>query len=129
MDRQAPSHPSLPLRYSGSETRERAALLAAEIGAVHTSICIDKLRAAFGQTFADVEVHSGGVPKGQMNLQPKMKNKPATYGEVTQNLALQNIQVRPRPLLFLFLSLRFASLPGRPLPTSKLIPVACPRSR
>eukprot|EP00962_Isochrysis_galbana_P047404 scaffold19375_cov103-Isochrysis_galbana.AAC.2 len=45
----------LPPRYSGPETRDRAALLAAEIGAVHTSISIDKIRAAFCQTFEEVE--------------------------------------------------------------------------
>jgi hypothetical protein len=38
-------------------------------------------------TFADVEVHSGGVPKQQMNLKPTMKIKPSSYGEVTQSLA------------------------------------------
>jgi hypothetical protein len=33
-----------------------------------------------------------------MNLRPTMKTKPASYGEVTQNLALQNIQARPNSL-------------------------------
>eukprot|EP00967_Tisochrysis_lutea_P000143 scaffold183_cov29-Tisochrysis_lutea.AAC.2 len=85
--------PSAVSRFSGSETRERAALLAEDIGAVHTSICIDKIRSAICETFADVAVHSGGVSKTNMKTQPAMKSQPSNYEELVQNLALQNIQV------------------------------------
>lgn len=45
--------------YSGDETRERAALLAEQIGAVHTSILIDDITNGIKSTFAKVAVHSG----------------------------------------------------------------------
>jgi NAD+ synthase (glutamine-hydrolysing) len=45
--------------YSGDETRERAALLAKQIGAVHTSIIIDDITDGIKSTFAKVAVHSG----------------------------------------------------------------------
>jgi NH3-dependent NAD+ synthetase len=45
--------------YSGDETRERAALLAEQIGSVHTSILIDDITDGIKSTFAKVAVHSG----------------------------------------------------------------------
>jgi hypothetical protein len=78
--------------YSGDETRERAALLAEQIGSVHTSIMIDDITAAIQSTFADVTVHSGrAADAAPVRSEPQMEG-----GTATENLALQNIQARSR---------------------------------
>jgi NAD+ synthase (glutamine-hydrolysing) len=51
--------------YSGDETRERAALLAKQIGSVHTSIQIDAITDGVKSTFAKVAVHSGRPPEAR----------------------------------------------------------------
>jgi len=88
-------------RYSGDETRERAARLAEEIGGVHTSILIDGVTDAVQQTFRDVKLHcdgSGRVQRDAMRLDPKMDGTP------TENLALQNIQARSRMVMAYYMA-------------------------
>ena len=76
--------------YSGDETRSRAALLAEQIGAVHTSILIDDMTTAIRSTFAKVSCHSGRAADA-----PPIRSEPQMEGgTMTENLALQNIQVR-----------------------------------
>jgi NAD+ synthase (glutamine-hydrolysing) len=86
--------------YSGDETRDRAALLAEQIGAVHTSILIDDITTGIKSTFAKVAVHSGrpeGAPP--VRSDPQMKG-----GTMTENLALQNIQARSRMVMSYFMA-------------------------
>jgi NAD+ synthase (glutamine-hydrolysing) len=87
--------------YSGDATRARAAALAAQIGALHTSIRIDAITDAIKRTFGGAEVHSGrpaGAPP--MRTEPQLTNDPA---RVTENLALQNIQARSRMVMAYFM--------------------------
>jgi len=90
--------------FSGAETRARAALLAEQIGCLHTSISIDGMRSAVCETFAAMEVHSGGVRSEAVRRRPEMKTKPRDYAELTQNLALQNIQARSRMVMAYFMA-------------------------
>jgi NAD+ synthase (glutamine-hydrolysing) len=86
-------------QHSGSETRERAALLAEQIGALHTSIFIDGMTDAVQQTFRDIAVHASFVTKADIKTEPKLKG-----GTLTENLALQNIQARSRMVMAYFLA-------------------------
>jgi len=86
-------------QFSGDETRERALLLAEQIGALHTSIFIDSLTDAVKQTFRDVEVHAGFVDKDAVRREPQIAG-----GTLTENLALQNIQARSRMVMAYFLA-------------------------
>lgn len=87
--------------YSGSETRERAKLLAEEIGAMHTSIFIDKITSAVKATFADVCVHSDFVDKSRVKA---ASSNLSIDGTPTENIALQNIQARSRMVMSYFLA-------------------------
>jgi len=86
-------------QYSGDETRERARLLAEQIGSVHTSIVIDKITDALQITFAATTVHTAGV--SMKRSQPRPEDKGGTPGE---GLALQNIQARTRMVMSYFLA-------------------------
>ena len=88
-------------QYSGDETRERARLLAEQIGAMHTSIFIDKITDAVKATFKDVEVHASFVDKQQVR---KCASSLSMDGTSTENLALQNIQARSRMVMSYFLA-------------------------
>jgi len=81
-------------QFSGSETRERAALLAEAIGAMHTSIFIDKVTDGLQATFAGVEFHTDSVDKSKVKTQPKIAG-----GTWMENIALQNIQARTRMVM------------------------------
>lgn len=85
--------------YSGDETRERAALLAKQIGSVHTSIQIDAITDGVKSTFAKVAVHSGRPPDA-----PSIRSEPRMDGTMTENLALQNIQARSRMVMAYFMA-------------------------
>ena len=86
--------------YSGDETRQRAELLAEQIGAVHTSILIDDLTTGIRDTFAKVAVHSGRAPDA-----PPVRSEPQMEGGTqTENLALQNIQARSRMVMSYFMA-------------------------
>eukprot|EP01112_Ceratiomyxa_fruticulosa_P017654 TRINITY_DN5544_c0_g2_i1.p1 TRINITY_DN5544_c0_g2~~TRINITY_DN5544_c0_g2_i1.p1 ORF type:complete len:705 (+),score=141.82 TRINITY_DN5544_c0_g2_i1:93-2207(+) len=71
---------------SSSETRDRAALVAKEIGATHNNAIIDPITTAFLDTWTKI------FPEKT----PKFK---AFGGTATENLALQNIQARSRMVL------------------------------
>jgi len=85
-------------KYSGDETRFRAAKLAEEIGSVHTSIVIDDICSSLQQTFQNVEFHSGAVKKTDLKTNPQMG------GCREENIALQNIQARSRMVMAFFMS-------------------------
>jgi len=85
--------------HSGGETRERARLLAEQIGALHTSIFIDGLTDAVKQTFREIAVHADFVDKQSVKTEPKLSG-----GSITENLALQNIQARSRMVMSYFLA-------------------------
>ena len=86
--------------YSGDETRERAELLAEQIGSVHSSILIDDMTSAIRSTFADVVVHSGRPADA-----PPVRSEPQMEGGTqTENLALQNIQARSRMVMSYFMA-------------------------
>ena len=85
--------------HSGSETRERARKLAEEIGAMHTSITIDRITDAVKQTFREIDVHASFASKQSLKTEPKL-----TGGTLTENLALQNIQARSRMVMAYFLA-------------------------
>mmetsp|Transcript_7418 Transcript_7418/g.21060 ORF Transcript_7418/g.21060 Transcript_7418/m.21060 type:complete len:747 (+) Transcript_7418:94-2334(+) len=88
-------------QYSGQETRSRAAMLAEEIGAVHTSIFIDDICKSIRETFTKIHFHSTTnlPPKEKLKTEPKM-----TGGTWMENIALQNIQARSRMVMSFFLS-------------------------
>lgn len=86
--------------YSGDETRARAALLAEQIGSVHTSITIDEITSAIQSTFSAVRVHSGRAEDAApIRSDPQMEG-----GTATENLALQNIQARSRMVMAYFMA-------------------------
>jgi NAD+ synthase (glutamine-hydrolysing) len=86
--------------YSGDETRARAALLAEQIGSVHTSIVIDDITSAIQSTFEAVNVHSGRAEgAAPVRSDPQMEG-----GTATENLALQNIQARSRMVMAYFMA-------------------------
>merc|ERR1740116_657861 len=85
-------------KYSGDETRERARLLAEEIGAIHTSILIDDITSAVQSTFQNVVVHSDKISKEAVKTNPQMD------GSWMENIALQNIQARSRMVMSYFLA-------------------------
>ena len=86
-------------KFSGSETRDRAALLATQIGALHTSIYIDKITDAIKQTFKEIDIHAPFVEQSSIKTDPQI-----TGGTSTENLALQNIQARSRMVMSYFLA-------------------------
>ena len=86
-------------RYSGDETRERARLLAEQIGATHTSILIDDMTDAIQKTFEQVQVHAAHLDKGTMRFAPQMKG-----GAHIECIALQNIQARSRMVMAYFMA-------------------------
>jgi len=86
--------------YSGGETRERARLLAEQIGAVHTSIFIDDVTRGVRSTFSSLVVHSGRDPSA-----PPPRTEPRMEGaSISENLALQNIQARSRMVMAYFMA-------------------------
>jgi len=84
-------------KYSGSETRERALLLAQAIGAVHTSVLIDGITDAFQATFEQMVFHTED-PTRKFRTDPKMD------GTWMENIALQNIQARSRMVMAYFMA-------------------------
>ena len=74
-------------QYSGSETFNRAKTLAAEIGALHTSIYIDDITGAIQSTFRKIDVHAPFVDRAALKTEPVMEG-----GTSSENLALQNIR-------------------------------------
>jgi len=85
-------------QYSGTETRERAQLLAHAIGAVHTSIMIDEITGAFQSTFKQMFFHTEGAPVKHFRTDPQMN------GTWMENIALQNIQARTRMVMAYFMA-------------------------
>ena len=80
-------------KNSSTETRQRAALLAQQIGSHHLSINIDNAVSAFIGIFA--EAHQGRIPKFK-----------AHGGTIRENVALQNVQARSRMVVaYLFAQL------------------------
>ena len=80
-------------KNSSTETRNRAALLAQQIGSHHLSINIDNAVSAFIGIFA--EAHQGRIPKFK-----------AHGGTIRENVALQNVQARSRMVVaYLFAQL------------------------
>lgn len=86
-------------QYSGSETFNRAKTLAAEIGALHTSIYIDDITGAIQSTFRKIDVHAPFVDRAALKTEPVMEG-----GTSSENLALQNIQARSRMVMAYFLA-------------------------
>lgn len=84
-------------QYSGSETRERALLLARAIGATHTSIMIDGITDAFQKTFTKMVFHAEDSTR-TVRTDPKME------GSWMENIALQNIQARSRMVMSYFMA-------------------------
>jgi len=84
-------------KYSGDETRNRAAKLAEQIGSVHTSIYIDKITDALVQTLGSTTVHTSGV--SMLRKEPKPMD-----GTIAEYLAMQNIQARSRMVMSYFLA-------------------------
>ena len=82
---------------SSIETRNRAALLAKQIGSHHYAINIDNAVSAFIGIFA--EAHQGRIPKFK-----------AHGGTIRENVALQNVQARSRMVIAYFFAqlVRFA---------------------
>lgn len=62
------------------------------MGALHTSIFIDKITGAVQQTFRELDVHAAFVDKASVRTNPVIEG-----GTLTENLALQNIQARAWP--------------------------------
>ena len=80
-------------KNSSMETRNRAALLAKQIGSHHLPINIDNAVSAFIGIFA--EAHQGRIPKFK-----------AHGGTIRENVALQNVQARSRMVIaYLFAQL------------------------
>ena len=87
------------LQYSGSETRERAALLAEQIGALHTSIFIDEITDAIKATFA-----ASRCTPASSTARPQDEPADGWAAPSSENLALQNIQARSRMVMAYFLA-------------------------
>ena len=85
--------------HSGDATRDRAKVLADQIGALHTSIFIDPITSAVQQSFRDIAVHAPFVNRADVKTEPKLVG-----GSLTENLALQNIQARSRMVMAYFLA-------------------------
>jgi len=85
-------------QYSGSETEGRAARLAKQIGANHTTIAIEPITTAIQQTFKDARFFSDQVDASSVrsNVQFGASN--------TEDLALQNIQARSRMVMAYFMA-------------------------
>lgn len=83
--------------HSGDETRERAKMLAQQIGSVHTSLYIDKITDAIKETFAQTKVEAGPATLKRTAPEP-------LEGTIIENLALQNIQARSRMVMSFFLA-------------------------
>ena len=80
-------------KNSSEETRNRAALLAHQLGSHHLSINIDNAVSAFIGIFA--QAHQGATPKFK-----------AHGGTIRENVALQNVQARSRMVVaYLFAQL------------------------
>ncbi|EGC33152.1 glutamine-dependent NAD(+) synthetase [Dictyostelium purpureum] len=87
-------------KNSSKETRERAALISKDIGAVHKEVDIDEITGAFGGAFGQIS-----------QKQPQFK---VYGGTVRENLALQNIQARTRMVLSYHLASLLLWEQGRP---------------
>lgn len=89
-------------KYSGDETRTRAAKLAAEIGATHSSIFIDGLTEAIQNSFKELTVESRNG-KAAPGIASK-RNPSMEGGTGAENIALQNIQARSRMVMAYYLA-------------------------
>eukprot|EP01132_Coremiostelium_polycephalum_P004118 gene4118-5154_t len=72
-------------KNSSTETRDRAAAIAKDIGATHKEVDIDEITKAFGSVFSTIS-----------KKEPQFK---AHGGSNRENLALQNLQARSRMVL------------------------------
>jgi NAD+ synthase (glutamine-hydrolysing) len=84
--------------YSGSETTTRAANLAKQIGANHTSIAIKPITNAIVDTFKSCQFHSDSINKTQV------RSNVSWNQSVTEDIALQNIQARSRMVMAYFMA-------------------------
>ncbi|EFA83148.1 glutamine-dependent NAD+ synthetase [Heterostelium album PN500] len=75
----------LATKNSSKETRDRAALIASQVGAIHKVVEIDQITDSFGQAFSTIT-----------NKIPKFK---VQGGSNRENLALQNVQARARMVM------------------------------
>eukprot|EP00929_Paragymnodinium_shiwhaense_P050149 TRINITY_DN25276_c0_g1_i1.p1 TRINITY_DN25276_c0_g1~~TRINITY_DN25276_c0_g1_i1.p1 ORF type:complete len:777 (+),score=137.91 TRINITY_DN25276_c0_g1_i1:84-2414(+) len=85
-------------QYSGDETTSRAANLAKQIGANHTSIAIAPITSAIQEVFANTKFHSDKLDMS------KVKRSVSFDGTKTEDLALQNIQARTRMVMAYFMA-------------------------
>jgi len=85
-------------QYSGDETTSRAAALAKQIGANHTSIAIAPITSAIQEVFAATKFHQEGLDKS------KIKSEVKWNSTGTEDIALQNIQARSRMVMSYFMA-------------------------
>mmetsp|Transcript_18516 Transcript_18516/g.43350 ORF Transcript_18516/g.43350 Transcript_18516/m.43350 type:complete len:762 (+) Transcript_18516:55-2340(+) len=85
-------------QYSGSETEGRAAQLAKQIGANHTTIAIEPITTAIQQTFKDARFFSDQVDASAVRCNVQFG------ASSTEDLALQNIQARSRMVMAYFMA-------------------------
>ncbi|CAK9049277.1 Glutamine-dependent NAD(+) synthetase (NAD(+) synthase [glutamine-hydrolyzing]) (NAD(+) synthetase) [Durusdinium trenchii] len=84
--------------HSGSETRNRAANLAKQIGANHTSIAIRPITDAIVKVFQQCNFEGTKIDKS------KVKSDAVWNASGTEDIALQNIQARSRMVMAYFMA-------------------------
>eukprot|EP00434_Breviolum_minutum_P013366 symbB.v1.2.011777.t2/scaffold750.1/size323489/29 len=84
--------------HSGSETRNRAANLAKQLGANHTSIAIRPITDAIVKVFQQCHFEGTKIEKS------KVKSDAVWNASGTEDIALQNIQARSRMVMAYFMA-------------------------